>query len=304
MDRTKQHGPIIEIDRIRAQRSRQTAQSVDRPDQSTSATLPKTEQGASADVLAGEGGCDSVFNQIAAKLPAILEEATALQLPGRVWKVKFQGESVDDCGGGYSDSIADMCSELESGATPVLMVTPNGRDQGGPNQDCFVLNPTLKETHKTLFHFLGVLVGIAIRSGAPLSIHLAEPMWKLIVGQPIDILDLNEVDSPFLSTIQSIMDLDSAVLIETDLPFACSTSVGRTVALRDPEQPRASRAKKITLENRVKYLSFATAYRLTEFNTQIAWVREGIARVVPLPVFSLFTGAEIENLVLNFISVI
>ncbi len=30
----------------------------------------------------------------------------------RVWKVKFVGESVDDCGGGYSESIAEMCDEL------------------------------------------------------------------------------------------------------------------------------------------------------------------------------------------------
>ena len=30
----------------------------------------------------------------------------------RVWKVKFLGESVDDCGGGYSESIAEMCDEL------------------------------------------------------------------------------------------------------------------------------------------------------------------------------------------------
>ena len=26
--------------------------------------------------------------------------------------MKFLGESVDDCGGGYSESIAEMCDEL------------------------------------------------------------------------------------------------------------------------------------------------------------------------------------------------
>ena len=30
------------------------------------------------------------------------------------WQVvKFIGESVDDCGGGYSESIAEMCDELQ-----------------------------------------------------------------------------------------------------------------------------------------------------------------------------------------------
>ena len=37
----------------------------------------------------------------------------ALLLPHRIWKVKFIGESVDDCGGGYSESIAEMCDELQ-----------------------------------------------------------------------------------------------------------------------------------------------------------------------------------------------
>ena len=37
----------------------------------------------------------------------------SLLLPHRIWKVKFVGESVDDCGGGYSESIAEMCDELQ-----------------------------------------------------------------------------------------------------------------------------------------------------------------------------------------------
>jgi E3 ubiquitin-protein ligase HERC2 len=37
----------------------------------------------------------------------------SLLLPHRIWKVKFVGESVDDCGGGYSESIAEICDELQ-----------------------------------------------------------------------------------------------------------------------------------------------------------------------------------------------
>ena len=41
------------------------------------------------------------------------------------------GESVDDCGGGYSESITEMCEELQNGSLPLLIVTPNGRDESG-----------------------------------------------------------------------------------------------------------------------------------------------------------------------------
>ena len=55
--------------------------------------------------------------------------------------MKFIGEGLDDIGGGYSDSISEMMSELQSGALPLLIPTPNGRDHVGVNQDCFIINP-------------------------------------------------------------------------------------------------------------------------------------------------------------------
>ncbi len=57
------------------------------------------------------------------------------------------GESVDDCGGGYSESVAEMCDELQqqhpSPCLPLLIPTPNGREEAGTSRDCLVLNPSL-----------------------------------------------------------------------------------------------------------------------------------------------------------------
>ena len=49
----------------------------------------------------------------------------------------FAGESVDDCGGGYSESIAEMCDELQNcdSLLPLLIATPNGRDEAGTSRD-------------------------------------------------------------------------------------------------------------------------------------------------------------------------
>ena len=49
----------------------------------------------------------------------------------------FTGESVDDCGGGYSESIAEMCDELQNGDSllPLLIATPNGRDEAGTSRE-------------------------------------------------------------------------------------------------------------------------------------------------------------------------
>ena len=44
---------------------------------------------------------------------------------------------MDDCGGGYSESIAEMCDELQNGDSllPLLIATPNGRDEAGTSRD-------------------------------------------------------------------------------------------------------------------------------------------------------------------------
>lgn len=63
---------------------------------------------------------------------------------------------MDDCGGGYSESIAEMCEELQNGSLPLLMATPNGRGDAGASRDAFLLNPTANTPlHLNCFRFLG-----------------------------------------------------------------------------------------------------------------------------------------------------
>ena len=132
--------------------------------------------------LIGPDGSKSVFGQVCSKMSNFGSDS--LLLPHRVWKVKFIGESVDDCGGGYSESIAEMCDELQNGSLPLLIVTPNGREESGANRDCFILNPeACSPVHLNMFKFLGVLIGIAIRTGSPLSLNLAEPVWQQLAGE-------------------------------------------------------------------------------------------------------------------------
>lgn len=44
-----------------------------------------------------------------------------------------------------------------------------------------------------------MLFGIAIRSGSPLSLNIAEPVWKQLAGMPaLTVSDLSEVDKDFV----------------------------------------------------------------------------------------------------------
>jgi E3 ubiquitin-protein ligase HERC2 len=267
MVRDKHHGPVIELNRIQVKRSR------------------------SRGGLAGVDGMKSVFGQMVMKLGLLTSETLAL--PHRVWKVEFVGESVDDCGGGYSESIAEMCDELQNGSLPLLIPTPNGRDDAGPNRDCFILNPSSKTClNLNMFRFLGVLMGIAIRTGSPLSLNLAEPVWKQLAGMELTPADLTEIDRDYVPGLLCIREMGSEepLFQNLEMPFSTPSSCGTDV-------PLSTKYKRITFENRLEYVRLALNFRLHEFDEQIKAVRDGMSKVVPVPLLSLFSGFELETMV-------
>nr|CAB3252595.1 ZF(ZZ)-8 zinc finger protein [Phallusia mammillata] len=265
MLRDKQHGPTIELNRIQVKRH-------------------KAQSG-----LAGVDGMKSVFGQAFMKMDSLLP--SNVLLPHRTWKVKFFGESVDDCGGGYSESIAEMCDELQDGSVPLLSGTPNGRDESGANRDCFILNSRMSSpTHMKMFKFLGMLIGIAIRTGSPLSLNLAEPVWKQLAGMEPCLKDISEVDKHFVPKSMFIRESDPDELNAMQLPFTTVSACGQEIPLSDEHTF-------VTSDTRNEYIRLSVKYRLHEFDRMVSAVREGMASVIPLAMLSLFTAQELETTV-------
>lgn len=262
MAQGKQHGPVIELNRLQVKRARFKGG------------------------LAGPDGMFSVFGQMCSKWSVLGNDD--LLLPHRVWKVKFIGESVDDCGGGYSESIAEMCDELQNRSVPLLIPTPNGREDTGVNRDCFIINPEANSpVHMNMFRFLGVLIGIAIRSGSPINLLLAPPVWKQIGGQPLTPEDLSEIDTDYVQGLMFIRENPEAFVgIEFTTPSASGNDV--------PLHPSKSN---VTLTNYQEYVRLAMHIRLHEFDQQIIAIRDGMSRLIPVPLLHVFTGPEIETMV-------
>lgn len=275
MVRDRQHGPVVELNRVKKHRSTRDAD---------------------------EDCSKSVFAQLTSKISEFSLESFCL--PHRIWKVKFIGESVDDCGGGFSESIAELCDELQNGTLPLLVATPNSKEEGSTQSDYFIINPFAKDKeHKEMFRFLGIVFGVAIRCGSPLNLRLAESVWKLLVGHTLNLDDLQDLDRGFVSKQSYLTSLqnDNLPSPETtpdeidevaalDLSFTVRSASGEDV-------PLSQTPCIITRENKQDYLKKALKYRLNEFNEQIRWIRAGLSQVVPVPLLSLFTGPELENMV-------
>lgn len=93
--------------------------------------------------------------------------------------------------GVYRESFAEYCAELQSGALPLLMRCPNAVNEVGINREKWLPNPAIGKLglgasiHVEMLHFLGRLMGVAIRSREPLDLDLPSIVWKQLVRSPI-----------------------------------------------------------------------------------------------------------------------
>ena len=84
--------------------------------------------------------------------------------------------------------------ELKTGVVPLLIPTPNASNEVGYNQDRYLLNPALtSEDALQMFKFLGILLGVAVRTKKPLDLHLAPLVWRQLAGMPLSVQELEEV---------------------------------------------------------------------------------------------------------------
>jgi len=187
-----------------------------------------------------------------------------------------------------------MCLELQSSGCPdaLFKLSRNGRNREGDNRDCYVLRPAKSQSALKLYRFFGVFMGVSIRTKNPLRLFLAPIFWKRLLRIPVTLEDLASVDKAFVTTFRYLMDIDQYGIVDEEsfnlLPL-------------DPFKPLQigpNEELPLTFHNRKEYVKKAIELHLDnacleEFKA----IREGMEQMLPLSLFSLFTPAEIENLV-------
>ncbi|XP_053490210.1 probable E3 ubiquitin-protein ligase HERC1 isoform X6 [Ictalurus furcatus] len=242
--------------------------------------------------------CKPIFVQIARQVVKL--NASDLRLPSRAWKVKLVGEGADDAGGVFDDTITEMCQELETGVVDLLIPSPNATAEVGYNRDRFLLNPSAcLDEHLLQFKFLGILMGVAIRTKKPLDLHLAPMVWKQLCCIPLTLEDLEEVDLLYVQTLNSILHLDDSSITEQNFHemIPLDSFVGQSADGKMVPIIPGGNSIPLTFSNRKEYVERAIEYRLHELDRQVAAVREGMSWIVPVPLLSLLTARQLEQMV-------
>lgn len=157
-----------------------------------------------ASVFATEGkvdheGTQTIFGQFMQQCKA--RDATygmfrQQGVESRCWSVNFVGEASADAGGPFRDSLDNVTKELESEVLPLLIKTANNRNDHGGNRDCYMLNPSSRSpTHLEMYKFFGAFLSFAMMTTAPIPIHLAPGLWKQLLGDELEMADLEGFDA-------------------------------------------------------------------------------------------------------------
>ncbi|XP_066448386.1 probable E3 ubiquitin-protein ligase HERC1 isoform X1 [Eleutherodactylus coqui] len=242
--------------------------------------------------------CKPIFVQIARQVVKL--NASDLRLPSRAWKVKLVGEGADDAGGVFDDTITEMCQELETGVVDLLIPSPNATAEVGYNRDRFLFNPSAGlDEHLMQFKFLGILMGVAIRTKKPLDLHLAPLVWKQLCCIPLTLEDLEEVDLLYVQTLNSILHIEDSGITEETFHemIPLDSFVGQSADGKMVPIIPGGNSIPLTFSNRKEYVERAIDYRLHEMDRQVAAVREGMSWIVPVPLLSLLTARQLEQMV-------
>jgi len=63
------------------------------------------------------------------------------------------GEAAIDVGGPYREAISQICTELQSSALPLLIPSPNQKNDSGQFREKWVLNPSAN----SIVHYVRIL---------------------------------------------------------------------------------------------------------------------------------------------------
>lgn len=223
-----------------------------------------------------------------------------LRNPSRAFHVSFIGEYADDYGGPYREALVEMCEELQSSALPLLVPCPNGRADHGLNREKWTVNPSATTPAcMAMWEFLGLLVGVALRTGNPLDLDLPSLVWKRLSGEPVTIADVAAIDMQAAVRLRDIahgvggqgLSREAWTRMARDLQLRFTARGGDGVEV---ELVPGGREIPVTWERRAEYVSLVQRFRTAEGQAQCEAILRGVATQVPMHLLSLFSWHEVE----------
>jgi hypothetical protein len=239
-------------------------------------------------------GLKSVFGQLFTQMRLKKYEAYKGRKNQQVFQVTFVGEGSIDVGGPYRECLANACADLMGINTSLFIPCSNRKNAVGLNREKFVPNPSASSsTHIAMFEFVGVLMGIALRTSETLNLDLPSLLWKKILGIKVDVNDLEAIDKLCIQAFNECGKLskDKFDYLITER-FVTQLSDGQEFELKE-----GGKNLPVKFADREEWAKLSIQARLNESDQQIRAIKKGLNAVVPANTLSLFSSYDLELMV-------
>ena len=163
-------------------------------------------------------------------------------------------------------------------------------------KDKFMLNSEKSSASSlNLYYFLGVLMGICIRTGAKMILDLPRVVWKQLVGQKINLDDIAEVESRFVNVVSSMLQMSEEQYNQMPLQWLSEMPDGKKLDLRDHGASGDLGPADVAYADRFHWMEKALQARLQQSEAQCKAIRRGIAEIVPKAFLNIATHEELET---------
>ena len=215
------------------------------------------------------------------------------------FKIKYLNELVQGLSGPYRQFYSDIVNELEnSDKINLLCPTQNNVNKKGEYKDKYTINPKSEEFSQ--FEFLGILMGLCIRTGVYLPVNLCSLVWKKIIGEKVNKNDVFMFDEG-LSKMGEILFMKNNEITKDLILNSFGESIS-SISLTDGTQKKLSKeytCDELFSSSKTRIALFQEIHniRLNESNSQIISIIKGINKIIPMSVLQYFTWEEMERLV-------
>uniref|UniRef100_A0A8D1RM18 HECT domain-containing protein n=1 Tax=Sus scrofa TaxID=9823 RepID=A0A8D1RM18_PIG len=260
---------------------------------------------------------NSYFCQAARQLASVPSSQLCVKLasggdPTYAFNIRFTGEEVHGTSGSFRHFLWQVCKELQSSSLSLLLLCPSSAVN--KNKGKYILTPSpITYGEEQLLHFLGQLLGIAIRADVPLPLDLLPSFWKTLVGEPLDPdQDLQEADILTYNYVKKFESIND----EIELEALCAEIASQHLATESPDGPNkpccrftyltmtgeevelCSRGRHIPVawENKDIYAAAIRSLRLRELQNVecVTAVRAGLGSIIPLQLLTTLSPLEME----------
>jgi len=249
----------------------------------------------------------------------------------RCFFVKFVSEGVDDHGGPYRAVFQLAAEEEPAGSLHILVPSPNAdgamqnsdkmmfatHDYGGDEAKMKKNVENIPDDGKSASqeqdgasgnlqcaNFFGKLVGIATRHEINVALNLPALVWRPLTGLPVGWKELHEIDSFTTLSLRQIeilskeewessADVWSEVIL-SKLPPSKITKLG---IVTTSDAAAADESIVIPYELRLQCVEYIVEESLKKGSKYLEEFTKGLADVLPVEAFTIFTPTELETLI-------